>query len=674
MSDVLLLVPLEPPIGTIADPVGRRTFWAHEMAPQIHAFHELEQFLGRTVNLSSLETRPVFGGEVWPPIPPRDSTYFQRQRGATLSKNRTLTAVTLATHLEKARLRWQVVDPGVRELSWWRKRLLAARDNPPVAVGICTTFLLCEQWFNALCSVVREVLPQSKLIIGGYYYALNAKKFLSFDADVFCIGEGEVRLPQIVKALRDKEPLDGIPGLYIRRTDGSLRFTGQVEPLNMNTLPKVDWSLAKRIEPPVDFDEDELEYGVETQRGCVFKCEFCNYRTLQAPNMLSPEAAVEAIFNAGVSKRGFIRLTDATATFPHERWQKLMQAVVDRGGAPRPMWAFARVSDLSERAAELMGKAGLRWVFIGQESGDQRILNAMRKGTKVSQVKPALAALHKNGIRATMAFIHGFPGETDESLRNTRQMLETVNTGFESDPVALMYLVQPLAVPDFAAVSMNEQMTGVDHFLGYESAQITPQRAMDEKLTTLMAISRIPHGPVYILTPGTAPGLWETFFFFHPRRYEIYRWLKAVERGVAVFLEKDLEGKAPRMDELSRLREQILAPYPPQSRMKDLMEAATIRARAAFMGRAADEWTREKEDGPGFLTRSLIAISALRDTGKIDYAKRAWDETTYPKLGVERSSTISEDRAATNAGALASELRTQTFVDIKKRVHLSTTD
>jgi hypothetical protein len=644
------------------------------MAPQIHAFHELEQFLGRTVNLSDLEARPVFGGEMWPPTPPRETvTYFQKQRGATLSRNRTLTAVTLATHLERAGLRWQVVDPGVRELSWWRKRLMEARANPPVAVGICTTFLLCEQWFSALCAVVREVLPQTKLIIGGYYYALNAKKFLSFDADVFCIGEGEVRLPKIVKALRDKEDLSNIPGLYIRRPDGSLTFTGQVEPLDMNALPKVDWSLAKRIEPPVDFDVDELEYGVETQRGCVFKCEFCNYRTLQAPNVLSPEAAVDAIFNAGVSSKGFIRLTDATATFPHDRWQRVMQGVVDRGGAPRPMWAFARVSDLSEKAAELMGKAGLRWVFIGQESGDQRILNAMRKGTKVSQVKPAINALGKNGIRATMAFIHGFPGENAESLQNTRHMLETVNDGFESDPVALMYLVQPLAVPDFASVSQNEQMKGVEHFLGYESAPITPQKAMDEKLTTLMAISRVPHGPVYLLTPGTAPGLWETFFFFHPRRYEIYRWLKAVDRGVAVFLERDLEGKPPNMDELRRLRETILAPYPPQSRLRALAEAAAIRARAAFMGRAATEWTREKEHGPGLLTRSIIALSALRDTGKLDYAKRAWDETTYPKLGVERSANVHDVRdvrdagPAPNAGELANELRTQTFIDIKRR-------
>src|SRR5439155_1440952 len=129
---------------------------------------------------------------------------------------------TLATHLERACLSWQVVDPGMRELSWWRERFIKARDRYTRAVGICTTFLLCEQWFDALCGMVREILPESKLIIGGYYYAINARKFLSFNADVFCVGEGEVRLPKIVEAIRDHRSLDHIPGLYVRKSDGTL--------------------------------------------------------------------------------------------------------------------------------------------------------------------------------------------------------------------------------------------------------------------------------------------------------------------------------------------------------------------------------------------------------------------------------------------------------------------
>ena len=170
--------------------------------------------------------------------------------------------------------------------------------------------------------------------------------------------------------------------------------------------------------------------GVETQRGCVFKCEFCSYRTVSAPNALPPEAAAEAIMQVKLLGNAVINIMDATASFPHERWRAILRAVIARGGAPHPIWAFARVSDIDEESAGLMAAAGVRHLFVGQESGDQRMLDAMKKGTKVAQVRPAVEALARHGIYATFGFIHGFPGETEEFDRRHPRNDREVEPGF----------------------------------------------------------------------------------------------------------------------------------------------------------------------------------------------------------------------------------------------------
>lgn len=627
--DVLAIVPVEPPIAHLIDPVVRQTSAGRLHMPLTQAFHQLEEYVGASLSLYKPVNRPRFGGEVWPPVTGEKAADFLASRAAQPPR-RTLSSITLATHFERAGLRWEVIDPGMQELHYWRARFKKARASEPRAIAICTTFIVCEPWLRALCAVIRETLPRTKILVGGYYYAVNVKKFLALDADVFCVGEGEDRLPLIIKALRGEGSLEEIPGLYIRKPDGFTQFTGSVEQLNMNELPLVDWSLSNRIDPPLDPKEVPMATWVETQRGCVFSCEFCDYRTIQTPAVMSAEQAAEAILAAAVSPQGSVRITDATATFPHKRWQDLMQRLIDRGGSPVPLWCFARVTDISERAAELMAKAGVQHMFIGQESGDQRILTEMKKGTSVKHVKPAVRALAQHGLNATFAFIHGFPGEDDASIQATRSMIMSLNDGCEDRPVALLYLAQPLVLFELSTVSQRAEMQGIDHWMAYDSANFPPQRALAEILQTIIAVSRVPHAPAYLLMPGTFPGYWEEFFFFSPHRYEIFRWLKAVERGVAIFLERDLEGTKPNDLELARLKSQILAQRGERPKWQSFADRLAARAQRSMLQKMVTEWKQESTVGPGPLTRALISISVLRDTGNARYAKEAFQTGSYP--------------------------------------------
>lgn len=631
--DVLVIVPVEPTIGAIMDPVLRTTQVAHLHGPMIQALFELEDYVGHSLSLASREAALRFGDDVWPSAPVFEGSKFLKFRSQ--AARRSLSSVTLATHLERANLRWQVVDPCIQELDYWRRRLALAREDPPKALAICSTFIVGEFWIKTLLGYAREMLPNTKILLGGYFYAVNVKKFLSLDADVFCVGEGEVRLPEIVRAVRDGGSLEGIPGLYIRNPDKTLTYTGRVEPLSMEELPLPDWRLAGRIEPPIDLAESPVSTWVETQRGCVFKCEFCDYRTIALPNVMSAERAAEAIFAAAVAPKGSLRLTDATASFPHKRWEDIMRLLIERGGSPVPIWCYSRVSDLYDEAVDLMSRAGVKHVFVGQESGDQRIILAMKKGTSIKHVEPAVAALAKHGVGATFAFIHGFPGEDGASIKATRDMIVHINDGFEDEPPVLQYLIQPLGVIDFAQVARSKEMEGTEHWMGYNGAGITPDQAMKEVYETVLAASRVPHAPAFMLTPGTMPVYWEEFFFFTPHRYKIHRWYKAIERGIAIFMERTVEGTPVNDAELARLKRLILSYYDEMPAWKTAARRVMARTASTVMGRLVQECMHEKERGAGALTRTLVGLSALRDTGKPKLAFTALKTGCYadPRAG-----------------------------------------
>lgn len=631
MIDSLIVVPFEPATSVVLEPHMRSTYLAQIAVPLEAANFELEEFLGVDLNYWEQGKRPTFSG-----------------RELSFPKMRSLTAVVLASALEHGGLSWHGLDPGHRELDWWRQQLTRNQVRQPRTVAVSSTFVLNYPWLRAFCEIIRRVLPNTKIIMGGAYYSSNAKKFLSLDADVFCVGEGELRFPEIVRAIRDDRPLQPIHGLYLSGKDGLLH-TGHAEPINLRARPPVDWSLAERIEPAVNPRVDLLEVGVETQRGCVFKCEFCTYRTLTAPNALGPAEAAEAIMGtAAAVGDATINIVDATATFPHERWNAILRELIARGGAPHPIWAFARIADINEKSASLMASAGVRHLFVGQESGDQRILDAMKKGTKIHQVRGAIEALARHRIIATFSFIHGFPEETAESIVATRRMIETLNRGFESDPPVLTYMINPFSVPDFSAVAARDEFKDVAHYFDYKQIGMDADRTFAEVLTTIMAVSRVPHAPSYahLFFKSVMPTSGSSVFVRNDKT-ALFRWLKAVERGIAMFLERSLEGTPIDDGEMKRVRDTILAAYPHPRLRAPLLRRYFGKP---ILDRLQREWRVEPIRGPGLVTRAYLGTTVWRQTGNRRMGLHTWrtgeiggSEFTAPRRASNDVSALAEN-------------------------------
>lgn len=603
MLDVAVLVPFQAWPSSWVDPGVRASLAATKLVA-IRARDRLFEFLGR-------------------------GTEAPERAGP----HRSLTAIVLATSLEKAGLSWRVLDPGGMQLGDWRPHLEKLRKERPRLVAISSTFVNDGYWIAGLCELVRRILPEARVAVGGYYYASDAKQFLSLDADVLCVGEGEVRIVSITEAIRDGRGLDGIPGLYLRDGSGRLRYTGDAEPLPLDELPLPDWSLSRRIDPPVDPASQPLHYAVETQRGCVFKCEFCTFRTLAAPMLASVDRGVSAIRDLSSRGGGLISVVDATATYPRDRWRHMLTKLIARGGSPLPLSVWARVSDIDEEVCALMAEAGVRHVQVGQESGDQRMLNAMRKGTRVDHVVPAVRALGQHRITAHASFLYGFPGESAVSLSATRRLIATLNDGHERWPVVRSVSISLFDALDFAGVGQRGVLNDRRRF-GWNHLEVTPRGAAEAVMRTHLELSRIPHAP----STGFGVVVARSHHFEHMPSGEdgiaFFRWLKALDRGVGVFVEEELEGKRPDARELARVREAILVHWPSARKSTSVWSKVRLRALHRATWRVMEEWVDEPERGVGPLTRLALGWEVGRATNRAADVYRAIRTGSYPPLGM----------------------------------------
>jgi hypothetical protein len=368
------------------------------------------------------------------------------------------------------------------------------------------------------------------------------------------------------------------------------------------------------MEPPINPEKQAIHIGLETQRGCAFKCHFCTYRTLTSPNELTVQDAVAAIINTGKFSHGsHIWLVDATATFPRERWREIMKSLAARGGAPHPLHAYARVSDVTDEIAMLMAAANVQSLFVGQESGDQRIIKAMRKGTDISHVRPCIEALGKSEIEAIFGFIHGFPGETRETMQKTRDLICHLNDGFEHKPVVLQYQLNPFLMQDMASISIDDKLIG---------QLVAPSVVADEMLATFIATAKVAHAPL-MLGIGPAHLNSPPSFLSKITRAELFRWCKMLQRGVSMYLERRLAGKALDLSELKSIRRALIEPMTPcglGARVRTGRVPSHLKK--VFFDALGEELEVERLSGVGTLTRLSLFQCDLRATGRLSSAVR----------------------------------------------------
>jgi anaerobic magnesium-protoporphyrin IX monomethyl ester cyclase len=164
--------------------------------------------------------------------------------------------------------------------------------------------------------------------------------------------------------------------------------------------------------------------NVVSSRGCPYQCNWCAKPIYGDSFVLrSPESVAEEVSELKYRFRAE-HLWFADDIFGlRPRWVKSFAEEIERRDAAVPFKMQSRVDLMTRGTVEALRRAGCAEVWMGVESGSQKILNAMDKGTRVEQVVLARENLRREGIRCCYFLQFGYPGETWDDIVKTRELV-----------------------------------------------------------------------------------------------------------------------------------------------------------------------------------------------------------------------------------------------------------
>jgi len=250
------------------------------------------------------------------------------------------------------------------------------------------------------------------------------EKYLNHGADFVIIGEAEHTLLDLAKALQqNKADLSNIFGLAFYTNGRLVKTAKRAISKKLDELPLPAWDLVD-ITPYKKVWLSKHGYfsiNVATTRGCPYKCNWCAKPMYgDAYNMRSPQHVVNEL-NYLKEKFSFDHIWFCDDIFGLKRsWVTEFASLVNKQQLKFRYKIQSRADLLvQERYVEDLAASGCDEVWMGAESGSQKILDAMDKGTTIEQIKTARELLKRYRIKAAFFLQFGYPGETMSDIQKT---------------------------------------------------------------------------------------------------------------------------------------------------------------------------------------------------------------------------------------------------------------
>lgn len=289
----------------------------------------------------------------------------------------------------------------------------------PDVVGITIQFAASNSSGIELAKRVKEYNPEITVIAGGHHATFTAEGLLSthyFDAIFY--GEGEVSLRDYV-IKKDFRDVKGV--IYL--CGNEVVNTGPAPLMDLNDLKPPAYHLLK-----TSFN---IMYGIESSRGCPYKCDFCETRNFFGgvkTRKMSPDHFIENAKKLVEDVGGcFALISDDCFTADMKGHAKPICEKLVEAKLPIMFMIQARMDNLLDNLEmiPLIAKAGVKILLLGIESIYQQTRDLMNKDSKVSnkQIENLINTLHKNGIAVMGSIVTGYPNETAEMIYETVNQL-----------------------------------------------------------------------------------------------------------------------------------------------------------------------------------------------------------------------------------------------------------
>jgi anaerobic magnesium-protoporphyrin IX monomethyl ester cyclase len=301
-------------------------------------------------------------------------------------------------------------------------------------------FIIYDDGFNYLTKMCLTVMREAAFTMAKMAKEKNCvviicssdssdhyEKYFTHGVDYVMRGEGEETLKELLLCLEKNNNPEKISGLAFQKENTSIVTAPRVVLKELDSLPSPAWDLID-LEPYRTIwlkHHGYFSMNIATTRGCPYKCNWCakpiygNRYNSRSPQKVVDE--IESLLNK-YHPDHFWMCDDIFGLKPG--WVQAFRDEVKKRNLSFRYKIQSRVDLLvEENTVAALAESGADTVWVGAESGSQKILDAMDKGTTVDQIREARLLLKQKGIKTAFFLQFGYLGETREDIDATLKMV-----------------------------------------------------------------------------------------------------------------------------------------------------------------------------------------------------------------------------------------------------------
>jgi radical SAM superfamily enzyme YgiQ (UPF0313 family) len=282
----------------------------------------------------------------------------------------------------------------------------------------------------------KEELSNCKIILGGPEVRNNFENFLEAGADYVVIGEGEETLTELLNTLenRNSAELKDVQGIGFRNEVNETAITGErtliksIDDLPVPGRKKIDIKQYQKVWK--DYHRTDA-ISINTMRGCPYTCKWCSravygltYRR-RSPKVVVDE--IELIINE--YHPDTLWFVDDVFTISYG-WMEKFCGELRQRGVHIKYECITRSDRMNEEVISMLKDSGCYKVWIGAESGSQRVIDFMDRRVNVNQVREMIDLSKKYGIETGTFIMLGYPGETEADIEEPIDHLKQSNPDY----------------------------------------------------------------------------------------------------------------------------------------------------------------------------------------------------------------------------------------------------
>lgn len=280
-----------------------------------------------------------------------------------------------------------------------------------------------------ICDEIKETFPKVFLLLVGTHVSALPEESLkiSKSVDAIAVGEYDYTVKEIAEALVEKKDIGSVKGICYRKSEEIVQTEKRPLMENLDEIPFVSSVYKRFLKMGNYFNPNALHpmVTITTSRGCPFQCIFCVYpQTMMGHKMRlrSVKNVVDEIEYIVDSFPGVkaIFFEDDTLTANKKRCMEISEEILRRNIIIS--WTANARADLDYETMKIMKKSGCRCMCVGFESGNQQLLDNIKKKVRIDKMEQFINDAKRAGIFVHGCFMVGHPGETKETMKQTLEL------------------------------------------------------------------------------------------------------------------------------------------------------------------------------------------------------------------------------------------------------------